>query len=96
MNVKSEKAFIRVLFAAVCAAGAVAAAAQVRVERVATRLENPWALAFLPDQRFLVTERAGRLRVVDADGRIGEPLAGLPTIAAGGQGGLLDAQRIRT
>jgi glucose/arabinose dehydrogenase len=66
------------------------AVAQLRVERVATGLENPWAVAFLPERRFLVTEKPGRLRVVDADGRIGAPLAGLPPIAAGGQGGLLD------
>jgi glucose/arabinose dehydrogenase len=47
-------------------------------------------VAFLPDGRFLVTERAGRLRVVEADGRVGAPLGGLPAIDAGGQCGLLD------
>ncbi|WP_311221540.1 MULTISPECIES: PQQ-dependent sugar dehydrogenase [unclassified Acidovorax] len=57
---------------------------------VATGLANPWGLAFLPGGRFLVTERAGRLRVVEADGRLNAPLGGLPAIAAGGQGGLLD------
>jgi glucose/arabinose dehydrogenase len=44
----------------------------------------------LPQGRFLVTERPGRLRVVEADGRLGPPVAGLPAIDAGGQGGLLD------
>ncbi|HAU58012.1 MAG TPA: hypothetical protein DCW87_10995 [Comamonadaceae bacterium] len=57
---------------------------------VATGLQHPWAVAFLPDGRFLVTERPGRLRVVSADGRLGAPVAGLPSVAAGGQGGLLD------
>lgn len=57
---------------------------------VASGLRNPWGLAFLPEGRFLVTERPGRMRVVEADGRLGEPLAGLPAVAAGGQGGLLD------
>lgn len=57
---------------------------------VATGLENPWGVAFLPEGRFLVTERPGRLRVVEADGRVGPPVAGLPDIDAGGQGGLLD------
>lgn len=57
---------------------------------VATGLQHPWAVAFLPDGRFLVTERPGRLRVVSADGRLGAPVAGLPRVAAGGQGGLLD------
>jgi glucose/arabinose dehydrogenase len=57
---------------------------------VAAGLQNPWALAFSPGGRFLVTERPGRLRVVDRDGTLGAPVAGLPDIAAGGQGGLLD------
>lgn len=57
---------------------------------VATGLSYPWGLAFLPDGRMLVTEKAGRLRVVTADGTVGAPLAGLPAIAVGGQGGLLD------
>jgi glucose/arabinose dehydrogenase len=57
---------------------------------VAAGLQNPWALAFLPGGRFLVTERPGRLRVVESDGKLGTPVAGLPEIAAGGQGGLLD------
>lgn len=70
---------------------AVAAQAQgVRSEVVATGLQNPWAVAFLPEGRFLVTERPGRMRVVEANGTLGAPLAGLPEIAAGGQGGLLD------
>jgi glucose/arabinose dehydrogenase len=63
----------------------------VRAETVAKGLENPWAIAFLPDQRMLVTERPGRIRIVDRDGRISEPLAGVPKVYAAGQGGLLDA-----
>ena len=62
----------------------------VRPETVATGLQNPWGLAFLPEGRFLVSERPGRLRVVGADGTLGAPVAGLPEIAVGGQGGLLD------
>ena len=57
---------------------------------VATGLANPWALAFLPDGQFLVTERPGRMRVVSATGQVGSALAGVPPVAAGGQGGLLD------
>ena len=67
-----------------------AQAQTVRPQTVATGLQNPWGLAFLPEGRFLVTERPGRLRVVDANGKLGAPLGGLPKIAAGGQGGLLD------
>jgi len=62
----------------------------VRVETIARGLEHPWALAFLPAGRMLVTERPGRLRIVDPDGRLSEPLAGLPRVLAHGQGGLLD------
>ena len=62
----------------------------VRPEVVATGLQNPWAVSFLPQGRFLVTERPGRMRVIEADGRLGPPLPGLPAIDVGGQGGLLD------
>lgn len=57
---------------------------------VAQGLEHPWAVAFLPQGRFLVTERPGRMRVVEANGGLGPPLAGVPEVVARGQGGLLD------
>jgi len=60
------------------------------VVTVAEGLANPWALEFLPDGRMLVTERPGRLRIVTQDGQLSEPIAGLPMVDAGGQGGLLD------
>lgn len=62
----------------------------VRTETLATGLAHPWAVAFLPEGRFLVTERPGRMRVVESDGRVGSALAGLPALVVGGQGGLLD------
>ena len=62
----------------------------VTAQTVATGLQHPWAVAFLPEGRFLVTERPGRLRVVEADGKLQPPVQGLPEVAAGGQGGLLD------
>lgn len=65
--------------------------ASFRIEQVTDGLEHPWSVAFLPDGRFLVTERPGRLRLVAADGTlIAPPIAGLPAIEAVGQGGLLD------
>lgn len=64
--------------------------ASVRVQTVAGGLEHPWGLAFLPGGGMLVTERAGRLRVVSDDGTVSEPLAGVPKVDARGQGGLLD------
>jgi glucose/arabinose dehydrogenase len=64
--------------------------AKVRLESVATGLEHPWGMAFLPDGRLLVTERPGRLRVISRDGRLGPPLSGVPQVEAVKQGGLLD------
>ena len=66
------------------------ALAQARSEILASGLENPWGVAFLPGGRYVVTERPGRLRLIGADGKLNAPIAGLPAIAAGGQGGLLD------
>jgi glucose/arabinose dehydrogenase len=60
------------------------------VETFARGLERPWALAFLPDGRLLVTEKPGRMRVVDKDGKLSQPLQGVPKVFASGQGGLLD------
>jgi glucose/arabinose dehydrogenase len=53
-------------------------------------LEHPWSVAFLPDGRMLVTERPGRLRVIVQGKLDPRPIAGLPQVAAGGQGGLFD------
>jgi glucose/arabinose dehydrogenase len=64
--------------------------ANISVETVASGLVHPWALAFLPDGRILVTERPGRVRIVGRDGRLTEPLTGVPEVAARSQGGLLD------
>ena len=62
----------------------------VSTEVVARGLQNPWGLAFIGEGRMLVTERPGRMRVVEADGRVGEPIKGVPDVDAVGQGGLLD------
>ncbi|HEN8798723.1 TPA: PQQ-dependent sugar dehydrogenase [Pseudomonas putida] len=61
------------------------------VSTVADGLRNPWALAFLPGGKdMLVTERMGNLRVVNAEGKVGPPISGVPKVWAEGQGGLLD------
>ena len=65
-------------------------AQDAKVQVVAQGLEHPWAVAFLPGGSFLVTERPGRLRVVEASGKVLPPVRGLPAVVAGGQGGLLD------
>jgi glucose/arabinose dehydrogenase len=66
------------------------ASADLKPVTVARGLAQPWGLAFLPDGRMLVTERPGRMRIVTPDGRLGEPLQGLPAVDAKGQCGLLD------
>ncbi len=62
----------------------------IKVEAVAEGLENPWGLQFLPDGRLLVTERPGRIRIVSPEGKVSEPVSGVPAVHARGQGGLLD------
>ncbi|MDP2066448.1 MAG: PQQ-dependent sugar dehydrogenase [Burkholderiaceae bacterium] len=88
---RSKFAIFTVVTAAVATLHAGAAQAQaVRAETVASGLQNPWGVAFLSEGRFLVTERPGRLRVIAPDGKVSPPVTGLPEVAAGGQGGLLD------
>ncbi|MBP7648836.1 MAG: PQQ-dependent sugar dehydrogenase [Phenylobacterium sp.] len=65
------------------------AGVEYEVKTVAEGLANPWAIAFLPDGKMLVSEKPGRLRIVGADGALSEPVAGLPAVYAKGQGGLL-------
>lgn len=91
---------VAALAMALCAAGPLGAQANtqtvgsqlgtVRVTTLATGLQNPWGLAFLPDGNLLVTERPGRVRVVTPQGGVSSPLTGVPTVFAQGQGGLLD------
>src|SRR5690554_7145864 len=64
--------------------------ADFHLETVAAGLEHPWDIAFLPDGSALITEREGRLRILE-DGQLrGEPIEGLPELVVSGQGGLLD------
>jgi len=65
-------------------------AGNLTVETFARGLVNPWALAFLPDGRLLVTERPGRMRIIAKDGKLSPALAGVPKVFARGQGGLHD------
>ncbi|MFC7515291.1 PQQ-dependent sugar dehydrogenase [Herbaspirillum sp. GCM10030257] len=73
-----------------CLTGAHAAG--VKPEVLTDKLEHPWGLAFIGQGRMLVTERPGRMRLIESNGKAGPPIAGLPEVDVGGQGGLLDVQ----
>ena len=89
---------VLVLAGTLVAGGGVSAPAQVFhssagdvvVQTAASGLDHPWAIAFLPDGRMLVTERPGRMRIVGKDGTLSPALAGAPPVFASGQGGLHD------
>ena len=68
----------------------VTEAGPVIIENVVGGLDHPWGMAFLPDGRLLVTERAGQLRILGSDHRLSKPVGGTPDVFAQGQGGLLD------
>ena len=70
--------------------GFASSAGGLEVRTIAKGLANPWALAFLPDGKMLVTERPGRMRIVTVEGQISPSLKGVPDVWASGQGGLLD------
>ena len=61
---------------------------ELQVESLA-KLDNPWAMAYLPDGRLLITEKPGNLRIY-ADGKLSEPVTGVPKVEYHDQGGLLD------
>ena len=61
-----------------------------RVTTVVPSLQDPWSMAWLPNGDMLVTERPGRLRVVRQGVLLADPIAGVPSVRYGGQGGLLD------
>lgn len=85
-------AFLTACGAALPAAAVVvqSKAGPVNVEPLA-KLDNPWGMTYLPDGRLLITEKPGRLRIF-ADGKLSEPIGGVPEVAYRGQGGLLDVE----
>ncbi|MCR5889314.1 PQQ-dependent sugar dehydrogenase [Hymenobacter sp. J193] len=69
--------------------GVTTPAGSYRATILTSSLANPWGITSLPDGRLLVTEKAGRLRIVSASGAVSAPITGLPSVNAAGQGGLL-------
>ena len=65
-------------------------AGTLRISIVTDGLDRPWAFEFLPDGSMLVTEKGGTMRLVSAEGEVGEAIANVPAVEDGGQGGLLD------
>ena len=90
LAVKAQAAIFLVVAGVSVRADAQNTTPAVALVPVAQGLDHPWAVAFLPQGQFLITERPGRMRVVSASGQVSPPLAGVPAVAAGGQGGLLD------
>jgi len=66
--------------------------AQFTVQPVVDGLDHPWSMMRLPDGRFLITERPGRLRIIENGQLLPEPVAGIPEVYANGQGGLFDIE----
>lgn len=69
--------------------GKVTTTTSYRATIITSSLSSPWGIAALPDDRVLVTERAGTMRIVTASGAVSEPITGVPAVNSGGQGGLL-------
>lgn len=63
-----------------------------KAETLVRGLDQPWGLAFLPDGRAIFTERAGRLRFMDKNGNISEPVKGTPSVFVRQDGGMFDVQ----
>lgn len=78
------------MFATQTRAPAPASLSKVKVQTITEGLASPWAVEALRDGRFVVTEKGGTLRVVNLEGKKLAPIAGMPAVDSGGQGGLLD------
>ena len=78
------------LLAALLSVSSLSVAAEYKVKAVAKGLEHPWSIAFLPNGELLVTERAGRLRMIRNGELIDYSVDGVPEVYAQGQGGLFD------
>jgi len=93
-NLMKPAALVAMLFSAPSLAADDAAQfstekASVRVETLASGLDNPWSVEVMPDGAFIITELGGSLRII-RDGKASSPIGGVPKSARQGQGGLLD------
>jgi aldose sugar dehydrogenase len=81
---------ILLLCTAMAAGCGPASAHEYQIETLAEGLNHPWSIAFLPDGRMLVTERAGRLRVIEEGRLLEEPVQGVPKAYVRSQAGLFE------
>lgn len=89
MKIITPKSFLLRLCILVCWASLAQAENGLQKQDIDVQLNNPWALAWLPDGRALINERNGKMRIYKNKRIIGE-VTGLPEVYARGQGGLLD------
>lgn len=90
MNALSLRTLGALLMLSSLLAGAPASAQDYEIETLTEGVSYPWSLAFLPDGSFLLTEREGRLRRIDASGELSAPITGVPPVFAVSQAGLFD------
>jgi glucose/arabinose dehydrogenase len=69
--------------------GSVTTTTRISSRVLTSSLTSPWGIAALPDGRFLITEKAGRMRIVTGNGTVSDPITGIPAVNPAGQGGLL-------
>jgi glucose/arabinose dehydrogenase len=68
---------------------AVKTSAAIEGKVIISALKHPWGITNLPDGRLLITEKSGNMRISSTDGKLSEPIIGIPPVNSGGQGGLL-------
>lgn len=70
-------------------AAGVKTKAQLDIKVLSSQFSNPWGIVSLPDGRFLITEKAGTMRIATMSGQVSAPITGIPAVNSQGQGGLL-------
>ena len=91
MHISINRGIATLLLAATAFFNGTAQGQDYQIETVASGLDHPWSIAWLPNGTALVTERAGRLRLLREGALVEEPVSGVPDVYAASQGGLFEA-----